>query len=382
MTPSIARLPEAVVARNPELAMAAAALLFESGRPQDARGFMALGERGASQVDPHRRRHWVLSRTVAQIYADRDEGDYAAVATGAGKLLSGLGSDISQLSAADGRAFALVHLGIAQTWLGEPGQALRSLEDALALAQHASRDYLVCNALGALAVHHARAGELRRARQVGEQVLVLGERGGWNDRPAIHSARLALATCDCHQGRSEEARQQLDLLAGATSLEPPLAIGCRLLRARLELRAGELELARIALASIRRDADARTDRLAWFAGARAAEADALCGLGSGDEALSAIGCAGAAPALQAELVRARLALAGGEPERVTAAGASPPDGPASTGAAVELLARPPWPIISAAATARRSTTPNGRSSSPRRMDTSTPSSRSGGRCES
>src|SRR6201999_1314702 len=114
---------------------------------------------------------------------------------------------------------------------------------------------------------------------------------GWSDRPEIHGARLALATCAYHQGLGHEARRQLDVLADATSLEPPLAVGCRVLRARPALRDGELELARIALASLRRDADAdidseAPDRAAWFAGAAEAEADVLCGLGAGDRALT------------------------------------------------------------------------------------------------
>ena len=335
----IPRLPEGVVARDPELAMAAASLLFQSGRPEEARGFVALGEHGASGVDPRRRRQWLLSRTVAQILDGRSTGDFELVAAGAEKLLAGLGADVSELDAADRRAFALLQLGVAQTWLGEPARALASLEEALALALHASRDHLACAALAALALHHARAGELRRAEEKAVQAFELDDRHDWSGGTANDHGRLALAICAYHRGHSAEARRELDALGDGQTLEPPIAVSARILRARLQVREGRPDLARMALASIRRGLDGPPLRTTALDGIAHAEAEALCALGSGEDAQAAIASGPGACALDAELVRARLALAAGTPELVTAAGTELCERePAHTGRAIELLA--------------------------------------------
>jgi LuxR family maltose regulon positive regulatory protein len=313
----ITQLPEAVVARNPELAMAAAALLFESGQIQQAQTLLALGERGACHVDPQRRAQWLLSRTVAHIHDARSRGDFEAAATGADRLLAGLGADGSHLGAADRRAFALLHCGIARTWLGDAAGALTALEDALALAMHSSRDYLVCNALAALALLHARGGQLRRAQTVATQALSLSDANGWGALHACRTARLALATCAYHQGRSAQARGHLAALRRAQPLEPAIAVASRILEARIVLRAGDPQLARIELASVRRASAGAMAAVASDSGLAHAEAEALCELGRGDDALAAIAAVPSAAAASARIVRGRLALADGTPELLT-----------------------------------------------------------------
>lgn len=342
MAALLAELPETQVRGNPELAMAAAALLFASGRRQQAQSFFAIGEHGSSSVDPHRRGQWLLSRTVAHIHDARARGDFEAVAASADKLLSGLGADVSKLGAADRRALGLLYRGTAQTWLGDAGGALTSLEDALALALHVSREYLVCSVLAALALLHARNGELRRAHVIATRALERGERNGWGDPHACHCAHLALAMCAHHQGQGSEARRQLDELAGPDVLESPLALASRILSARVALRAGEPERARIELAAVRRAGAEPTATVARFVGLAQAEADALCALGRGEEALAAVAAGSGVPALEREVVRGRLALAAGSPELVTrdpelvTRELSDVD-PAHTGAAVQLL---------------------------------------------
>jgi LuxR family maltose regulon positive regulatory protein len=269
----------------------------------------------------------------------RARGDFEAVAAGAGKLLSGLGADASELGAAGRRTFALLRLGVAQTWLGELEAARTSLEEALALALHGSREYLAGNALAALGVLHVRTGDLRRARESGARALSICERHDWSNRRAGRDARFALATCAHHQGRGAEARRHLDALAAAAPLEPALGAAVRILGARVSLREGEPEAARIALASLRRQSIEPTARAMWFLGLAQTEAEALCALGSGEEAQAAVASDPGATALDGKLVASRLALAAGHPELVTSAEpAAGDDAAQNVGAQIELRA--------------------------------------------
>ena len=78
--------------------------------------------------------------------------------------------------------------------------------------------------------------------------------------------------------------------------------------------------------------------MAWFSGLAQAEAEALCALECGDDALAAVAAGPATSALDREVVRARLALAEGTPELVTPNLELRDADPSCTGAAVELAA--------------------------------------------
>ncbi len=312
-----ASLPAQLLARKPVLAIAAAGALLEDGEFERGEEYLRLADDNASAVKPNRRADFILGRTIAQLLHARAGGRFDVARAAALKLLAGQGSASVALSGRDRRALALLNLGIADTWAGRSRRARTALEDSLALARHAGRTYLEFSALGPLSLLEAVNGNLRRAATVAEEAVGLAERNGWMLSHASAAAHCALAICAYHRNSLSLASQYLDGAdaSGRVSRDRAVAVGVQRTGALIALRCGDVDRAEMALLAARQDSvdwqmPIRLESSLW-----AAEAEAMIAAGRGSDALKAIDeRRGLGRWGEAQLVRAKLALADGDPK--------------------------------------------------------------------
>ncbi|HEY1597225.1 MAG TPA: LuxR C-terminal-related transcriptional regulator, partial [Thermoleophilaceae bacterium] len=313
----IAELPAQLPAREPEVAIAAAGALLESGELERGREYLWLADDNASAVKSSRRADFVLARTLASIYEARIRGDFGAVLAAARKLLAGQGSEARGIDPRDRRALALLNVGVAEMWVGSVDEARSALEDALTLARHAGRDYLVLSALGSLALLDALVGSLREAARLAEEAVELAKRRGWTSLPPCAPAHLALAICAHHTGSATDASQHLERARVAARASRERAIGTltEIMRARVAARSGDMDLAELTLRAARQDAEdwdmppGLAVSLAW------AEGRVLAAAGKESDARDVLAHAsGLGRWSELELVKVQLALANGDPE--------------------------------------------------------------------
>lgn len=308
--------PRRLIAREPELAIAAGGALLECGEFEQGLEYVALADDNASAVKPNRRADLILGRSIAQLYQGRAVGQFDVVRGVALKLLAGHGSASLALSGRERRAVALLNLGIAETWTGGPRRARSALEDSLALARHADRSYLEFSALGPLALLEALHGALRKAALLGHEAVALAQRHGWQRLPASAAAHCALAICAYHRNSIPDASEYLDAAEAAAraSSDRAVLVIAGLERALIALRYGDCERAQRAVSGARQDvADWQVPvRLASLLSA--VDAEVLVAAGHRADAMRAtaqpreVGVWG-----EVALVRAKLALSEGDP---------------------------------------------------------------------
>jgi LuxR family transcriptional regulator, maltose regulon positive regulatory protein len=313
----VGRFPRQALSRRPELAIAAGGALLASGELEQGEEYLRLANDMASSLKPGRRADFILGRTIAQLYEARASGRFDVARTTALKLLAGHGSASPALPARERRALALLNLGIADAWTGRRRRARSALEDSLALAGHSVRPYLEFSALGQLALLEAADGALRRSSRLAREAVGLAERHGWMRRSASAAAHYALATCAYHRNSMSEAGRFLDAAeeAARASRERTVRVAVDLVRSLVALRQGDPEAAELALLAARQDAVEWQMPLRLASALSTAEAETMLAAGRASDALRAIGePRGFGGRGEAHLVRAKLALAGGDPK--------------------------------------------------------------------
>jgi LuxR family transcriptional regulator, maltose regulon positive regulatory protein len=313
----LADLPRDVVSAKPEVAIAAAGALLESGEPERARECIRSADANACCVKPAHRADFSLSRAVVALLAARAGGDFRTALASARKLLAMGGP----LPAPDRRALALVNLGAAQMWIETPARARRALKDGLALAEHGERAYLELSALGWLALLEALSGSLRHAATIAERAIGLAEPRGWVSTAACASAHLSLGVCAYRWGEVGEAQQHAERARGAAraACERSLLVLTEILRARIAHHAGDVDRAELSLREARQEAGSWEMPRSLEVELVAVEASVLAAAGRAAEAASLLDNTGLGPWAELELVRARLALAEGAPEAAVTA---------------------------------------------------------------
>lgn len=314
----IGKLPHDLVSADPELSLAAASVELESGQGQGvlAAEHLASADARASEVKPKHRAAFAVRRVVAGVLRDEDRGEFEQVLSGADALLCGDGAAGLALAGQERRAFALLHKGIAEMWLGDDVSAHATLEEALALATHAGREYLTFGGLAALALLEAVSGAYGPASELGRRAVALASRRGWSGRMAAAEAWCALAVAADHRNDLGEAGGSLDALRAALGPtgDPALRLLAAITEARLAVRTNELELAQAALARARAAVRGRSVPVRLSVGLAALEGEAMLAAGRPADAreASATLVAGGRWA-ETELVWARVALATGDP---------------------------------------------------------------------
>jgi LuxR family maltose regulon positive regulatory protein len=340
----ISGLPRALACQDPELAVAAAGALLECGELAQGQDYLRLADDTAFAVKPKRRVEFLVTRTIADLYEARALGDQDRVRAAAGRLLAGQGAGALALDGRDRRALALLALGIAETWSGRHRHARSALEDALVLARHAGRDYLVFCVLGALALLDALTGALTTSADAADEALTLAARHGWDERGSACAAHCAVAIVAHHRNRLGDAERSI---AAACAIAPragdrALRLVVELTRAAIAVSAGALEQAQsVVLAASR--AGSGWQMPAPLAVATAiTRAGVMLAAGRADDARRAIAHLPAPGQwAETEVVWARLALHAGDPRtaaRIVADGVDQVMPALTRAAAIELRA--------------------------------------------
>jgi LuxR family maltose regulon positive regulatory protein len=312
----IRSLPRTVVTADPELSLAAASVHLESGELAVGRDYLHIADDTAAAVKPKRRSEFILTRAIAGLYEARAAGDFEPLRASAEALAGRHGSAVVALDGRERRALALLHIGIAETWIGRHQQARTALNDALGLARHADREYLTFCTLAVLALLEAVSGALVTAQALAEEAVGLGGRRGWSQRGPTASAGCALAICAYHWNALSDARRSLAMAEAVrdTAGDPALRVLLSMTRARVSLRSGDVDQANFALDAAGRVA-AEFALSPWLTilltGARA---EALIAAGQPGDAFD-LTTTGPPPGrwAETELVWARVALATGDP---------------------------------------------------------------------
>lgn len=313
----ISSLPRQTLVRDPELALALGTALLESGECEQAGEYLRLADHGASTVRSTRRAEFNFARLAARQYELRACGDLEGSVRASKRLLAGHGAEAIALDGRQRRILALLNLGLTETWMYPRAHARSTLESALALTGQGESNYLRFCVLSALGLLEALDGELRRSAQLSREAVSLGERFGWMRVPATAQTACALAICAYQWNELDEATAQLERASLVTDGASDRSVTAliQLVRAQVAVRVGDCDAAGTAL-------QMATHGLGWEAPpviARAlasAEAETLVAAGRRADAVAAIETVrGHGSCGESELVRARLALAAGDPKQ-------------------------------------------------------------------
>ncbi len=312
----IARLPRELVGADPELSLAAASVQLECGQPAVASDHLARADALSSVVKPKHRAGFLAARRIAALYDARRLGDFPRALAEAEALLSAEGAARLDLDPRERRTLGLLHKGIAEMWLGHDPQARTAVEDALVLAGHAGLEYLGFGASAALAVLDAATGAFVSATDLAHDAIAVAARQGWSGRAPSAAAWCALAIAGYHRNTLGDADRALESARAAldSAGDPALRLLVALTDARVGLRHGDLKRADAAVAAAR-DAAQGWSLPEWLSVDLAAvHAAALLAAGrpaDAEQTLTTTPSSGGWA--EAQLVRARIAIATGDP---------------------------------------------------------------------
>lgn len=149
--------------------------------------------------------------TAVRLTLARVRGDFNRVLGEAQRL----SESIETQSAADvalgndGRAVALMNLGIVEMWSSRMDEGERHLRQGAELARRIDRPFIEVTCLSHLAAIAARRS-YQEAREICREALAIAEAQGWAGRPVVCVALATMGIVDVAQGRFEETQHWLD----------------------------------------------------------------------------------------------------------------------------------------------------------------------------
>ena len=268
-------------------------------------------------------------RTFAEVLRHSAKGSYTSAAQSARALLELAESGSFTASTSDTmRAIALAHLGLAELGLDHLADAETRLSEALEVSRLADVPYAELVSVGGLAWVELIRGRLRRSARIARNAVELAQLRGWEGSPQMMHALGALSLVeqewddlDAAEGHAHDLAdiaRRLDDVAGRAAvsiIQASLSLAGRDLDAELgleRLRGARVDLAGLESPRLQRSVVALEARL------MAAASDQRGAAAVVDDAIAKHPTS---PALQA--VRARLALAAGDPETAVAALTAP-----------------------------------------------------------
>ena len=231
------------LASEPELALLCAYREFTTGSLEDAAAYVGVAERNAQTVPGQRKQLFEIELAVVRLTLARVHGDFDRV-LGEAQTLS---ESIETQSAADialgndGRAVALMNLGIVEMWSSRIDEGERHLQQGAELARRIDRPFIEVTCLSHLALIAARRS-YHEAREICREAMAIAEAQGWAGRPVVCVALATMGIADVTQGRFEEAQHWLDQAerAARPATEPATALLVQLARGMQLLALGRL----------------------------------------------------------------------------------------------------------------------------------------------
>ena len=304
-----------VLAGSAELAVAGAGAALAVGDLERADGYLELVDAKAGMVPAKRRAHFSLSRAILTMFESRLRGDFEATRNAAHKVLTG-----HQLAGlpGDSRAVAHVNLGVAEYWTPASHGGVERLEEALELARRESCEYVALDCLGQLALFNAlrrcasRRHRVWRRRRPGLRSATAGRSTLWRRRRSWpwrsssstgRTSRRRASACSARCGPCARSQDRMTLCL--IENVPGAAAGTARISAR---RPGSAH-------AVRNDIEEWGLPQSLAASAGFFEAALWADAGENQRARQALarGTVAVDGPVETAVVRARLALADGEP---------------------------------------------------------------------
>jgi LuxR family transcriptional regulator, maltose regulon positive regulatory protein len=244
LLPIFERLPEELVAGDPEIAIAMAAVQVDAGNEPASARWCDVARIARDAVAPERRGNFDLALATVGLLRGRLRGDADAALENARVLLERHRPLLpSEPGDDDLRALALCQLGIAELWSGDLDRAGRDLEAGRAAAHAAGRDWLELICACWLGTHATWCGHYERPLRLGQEAEVLAKRRGWERTWPIGVVHATRSTMALHRERLDEADEELalarELLRAVT--DPPVRASIELQSARILSGRGSIE---------------------------------------------------------------------------------------------------------------------------------------------
>jgi LuxR family maltose regulon positive regulatory protein len=228
---------------QPELAALRGYIELTRHSLETAAAYISLAERHASEVGAGRDHRFSVMLAVVRLELARRHGDLEAALREVGPLLEPVEADsMAELALGnEARAVALMSLGIVELWSFRLDDAVRHLEQSLALAQLIDRPYIQVGCLSHLGLEAARRS-LAAARERCREAISIAEAHGWDRDPIACIALAAMASADSAQARFEEGRRWLDRAEPSVQakLDPATALLVRFVSGELLVGEGRL----------------------------------------------------------------------------------------------------------------------------------------------
>ena len=231
---------------DPQLDLVSACFQLVGGTIDDAAGYIALAERHAAEVPDERRHRFEVLLAIARLSLACRSGDFGSVNDGGQRLLDAVAADtLGEVPLGnDARALALMNLGIAEAWSWRFDEAIRHLEQSIALARRIGRSYVEVGCLAHLALAGGR-GSFARGREQCLEAIAVAEAHGWASEPVVAVALATMGAAEVWQGRFAAAQPWLERAERALppDLEPTSVLLVHLVRGILHVGQGRLEQA-------------------------------------------------------------------------------------------------------------------------------------------
>ena len=234
------------LASEPELALLSAYRELTAGSLEDAAAYIGVAERNAQAVSDQRLRHFEIELAVVRLTLARVHGDFNRVLGEVQRLSESIETQSAPDVALgnDGRAVALMNLGIVEMWSSRIDEGERHLWQGAELARRIDRPFIEATCLSHLAAIASLRSYLE-AREICGEAMAIAEAQGWAERPVVCVALATMGLSDAVQGRFEETQHWLDQAerAARPATEPASALLVHLARGMLLLALGRLRQA-------------------------------------------------------------------------------------------------------------------------------------------
>jgi LuxR family maltose regulon positive regulatory protein len=238
--------PRGLGAADAELALVDATQDLVHGRLDEAAAHLELAEQRviSAPSDRHRRLKVAIASLNLQLATRR--GHFAGVLQQVTLLTTPLAttSDADITVDSDLRAFALLNLGIVESWSLNLADAERHLLDGATLARTIGRPYLEVACLARLGFASKRHS-FARSRARSAEAIAMADRQGWGSDTVIAPALASLGGTLVWTGEADEGERWLERAANAShpDAEPGTRLLLHLATAMLHVSRGKLPAA-------------------------------------------------------------------------------------------------------------------------------------------
>ena len=238
--------PRGLRAEDAELALVHATQDLVHGRLDEAAAYLELAEGHAVTAPADRHHHLKVAIAVLKLQLATRRGNFAGVIQQVRFLSTPLVSESNADVAVDSdlRAFALLNLGIVESWSLNLADAERHLLDGATLARTIGRPYLEVACLARLGFASKRYS-FARSRARSEEAIAMADRQGWGSDTVLAPALASLGGTLVWTGEADEGERWLARAANAShpDAEPGTRLLLHLATSMLHVSRGKLRAA-------------------------------------------------------------------------------------------------------------------------------------------